>query len=392
MTPAARVQAGIEILDEIQAGKAAERALTGWSRRSRYAGSKDRAAVRDHVFDVMRCLRSFAALGGAQTGRGLMLGALRHAGTDPDSVFTGATYAPASLTDVEQAAGQAPQPGPEALDIPDWLWPRFSESLAEQTEACAQVLQTRAPVHLRVNLQKTDVSGAQERLLNDGVSTIPHSAATTALEITDGARRLRQSEAYQSGLVELQDAASQAVVEALPLRDGMRVLDYCAGGGGKALAMAARARIDLFAHDITPERMRDLPVRAARAGATVTAIATDEIAQAGPFDLVLCDAPCSGSGAWRRSPEGKWRLDEPGLNELCGIQGGILETASGLVTEDGLLAYATCSVLQDENQNQIDHFLKQNSEWRLAVQRQWTMQHGTDGFYAAHLTRDTSRT
>lgn len=392
MTPAARVQAAIEILDEIQAGKAAERALTGWSRRSRFAGSKDRAAVRDHVFDVMRCLRSFAALGGAQTGRGLMLGALRHAGMDADSVFTGATYAPASLTDTEQAAGRAPQPGPEALDIPDWLWPRFSESLAEQTEACAQALQTRAPVHLRVNLQKTAVSDAQERLLKDGIGTIPHSAATTALEITDGARRLRQSEAYQTGLVELQDAASQAVVETLPLQDGMRVLDFCAGGGGKALAMAARARIDLFAHDIAPERMRDLPARAARAGATVTAIDSNELEQAGPYDLVLCDAPCSGSGAWRRSPEGKWRLVESGLWELCRVQGEILETASGLVNEDGLLAYATCSVLQDENQNQIDHFLKQNSEWRLAVQRQWTMQHGTDGFYAAHLTRDAPRT
>ncbi|MDU9003720.1 RsmB/NOP family class I SAM-dependent RNA methyltransferase [Sedimentitalea todarodis] len=389
MTPAARVQAAIEILDEILAGKAAEQALTGWSRRSRYAGSKDRVAVRDHVFDVMRRMRSFAALGGARNGRGLMLGAMRHAGSDPETVFTGVAYAPAGLTDAERSAGQDPDPGPEALDIPDWLWPRFTESLSEESEACAKALQDRAPVHLRVNLAKGDVPQAQDRLLQDGIATISHPAASTALEITEGARRLRQSEAYQTGLVELQDAASQAVVEALPLRDGMRVLDYCAGGGGKALAMASRARVEIFAHDVAPDRMRDLPARAARAGATISAIPSSDLKQAGPFDLVLCDAPCSGSGAWRRAPEGKWRLDETGLQELCGIQVEILETVSGMVADDGLLAYATCSVLRDENQGQIERFLKQNGGWRLAVQQQWTMQHGTDGFYTAHLTRDT---
>ncbi len=389
MTPAARVQAAIGILDEIQAGKAAEQALTGWSRRSRYAGSKDRAAVRDHVFDVLRCLRSFAALGGAQTGRGLMLGALRHAGTDPDAVFTGGTYAPAPLTEAERSAGRGPHPGAEALDIPDWLWPRFCASLGEESDACARALQTRAPVQLRVNLNKTDLQGAQDHLLRDGIATVPHAAATTALEITEGARQLRQSQAYQTGLVELQDAASQAVVEALPLRDGMRVLDFCAGGGGKALAMAARARIDLFAHDVAPERMRDLPARAARAGATVKHLSSQELEQAAPFDVILCDAPCSGSGAWRRSPEGKWRLDETGLNALCGIQAEILDTTSAMLTEGGVLAYATCSVLDDENAGQMDRFLKQNAGWRLVVQKRWTMTQGTDGFFAAHLTRVT---
>ncbi|WP_424986588.1 RsmB/NOP family class I SAM-dependent RNA methyltransferase [Microbulbifer sp. S227A] len=388
MTPAARVQAAIEILDEIAAGKAAEQALTGWSRRSRYAGSKDRAAVRDHVFDVLRCRRSFAALGGGETGRGWMLGALRQAGIDPDTVFTGANYAPAMLSDAERGAGRAPAPGPEALDIPDWLWPRFHESLGEHGAACAGALQSRAPVHLRVNRRKAGIEEAQHSLLADGIATIPHAAASTALEITEGARRLRQSAAYQSGLVELQDAASQAVVEMLPLRDGLRVLDFCAGGGGKSLAMAAQAQLDLFAHDAAPERMGDLPARAARAGVTVNLIAGKALEQAAPFDIVLCDAPCSGSGAWRRSPEGKWRLDEAGLQELCRLQAEILDTASQLVASDGLLAYATCSVLRDENDDQMAHFLQQNPGWSLAVQRQWTMQHGTDGFFTAHLTRD----
>ncbi|MEY8831243.1 RsmB/NOP family class I SAM-dependent RNA methyltransferase [Sedimentitalea sp. XS_ASV28] len=390
MTPAARVQAAIEILDEIEAGKPAEQALTGWSRRSRYAGSKDRAAVRDHVFDALRCRRSFAALGGAQTGRGLMLGALRHAGIDPDTVFTGANYAPAVPDDQEREAGTALSAGPEALDIPDWLWPRFRNSLGAQSEDCARVLQSRAPVHLRVNHGKAGISDAQQSLLRDGITTIAHPAARSALEITDGARRLRQSAAYRAGMVELQDAASQAVVEMLLLRDGMRVLDFCAGGGGKSLAMAARARLKLFAHDAAPDRMADLPARAERAGVHVNLISGDDVEQVAPFDIVLCDVPCSGSGAWRRSPEGKWRLNEAALQRLGEVQAGILQTASRLVADDGVLAYATCSVLRDENDDQIERFLQQNAGWKRAVQRQWTMLDGTDGFFTAHLTRDVS--
>jgi 16S rRNA (cytosine967-C5)-methyltransferase len=388
MTPTARVQAAIEVLDEILGGKAAEQALTGWARRSRYAGSKDRAAVRDHVFDALRCLRSHAAWGGAQTGRGLMLGALRRSGADPDKVFSDQLHAPVPLSEQERAGGHEPEPGPEELDIPDWLWPDFSDSLGADAAACARALQSRAPVHLRVNQGKGDMAGARQSLLRDGIETAPHPAASTALVILDGARRVRQSTAYQSGLVELQDAASQAVVEALPLRDGMRVLDYCAGGGGKALAMASRARLRLFAHDAAPQRMRDLPVRAERAGVGVRILATEEVKREAPFDLILCDVPCSGSGAWRRSPEGKWRLSEAALRDVCRVQSKILDTVPGLLSEYGLLAYVTCSVLRRENQAQIDGFLARHEGWRLAFQRQWTMQQETDGFFAAHLTRD----
>lgn len=388
MTPAARVQAAIEILDEIVAGKPAEQALTGWARRSRFAGSKDRAAVRDHVFDALRCLRSHAARGGAGTGRGLMLGALRQAGVDPDTVFCAQPHAPAPLSQAERDGGRMPVPGAEQLDIPDWLWPRVLTSLDDNAESCARALQSRAPVHLRVNLIKTDVEAARQSLSKDGIETEPHPAATTALTIVDGARRLRQSDAYQNGMVELQDAASQAVVETLPLRDGMRVMDYCAGGGGKALAMAALARISLFAHDAFPRRMNDLTKRAERAGVDVRILATDALAREAPFDLILCDVPCSGSGAWRRAPEGKWRLDESGLQRLCDIQSEILETVPALLSRNGVLAYATCSFLRDENHARIRQFLTRNEGWRLAFERQWSLREETDGFYAAHLTRD----
>ncbi|GHG94865.1 RsmB/NOP family class I SAM-dependent RNA methyltransferase [Pseudodonghicola xiamenensis] len=388
MTPAARVAAAIEILDAIRAGSAAEQALTGWARRSRFAGSKDRAAVRDHVFDALRARRSLAALGGAETGRGLMLGLCRRDGIDPGTLFTGEGHAPAPLSTEELAVGRAPAPGPEAMDIPDWLWPVFSESLGERAEAAARVLQSRAPVHLRVNLAKASRQDAIAALAADGVTCVPHPAAETALEVIEGARAIRNSAAYLDGRVELQDAASQAVVAALPLRDGMRVLDYCAGGGGKTLALGARARLSLFAHDAAPRRMRDLPARADRAGLRVTLLDGDEVGRKAPYDLVLCDVPCSGSGSWRRAPEGKWLLTPEGLDQLNATQDQILDRAAGLVAPQGMLAYATCSQLDRENGERIDAFLARHPGWRCDWRRSWPVEGGTDGFFAAHLTRD----
>ncbi|QDI75754.1 MULTISPECIES: RsmB/NOP family class I SAM-dependent RNA methyltransferase [Leisingera] len=386
MTPAARLQAAIEILDQVLAGEPAEKALTSWGRRSRFAGSKDRAAVRDHVFTALRCLRSHAAQGGARSGRGLILGALRDAGQDPDEVFTGQGHAPAPLTGAERQLPPPPE-GAEALDIPDWLWPAFSASLGAEAEAAAQALRRRAPVHLRVNTARGTLQQAQEALAADGIATRPHPAAAAALEVSEGARKLRNAKAYADGLVELQDAASQAVVEQLPLADGMSVLDYCAGGGGKSLAMAARARIRLHAHDADPKRMKDLPERAARAGASVTLLSPADAARTGPFDLVLCDVPCSGSGSWRRAPEGKWRLTPEGLRALQETQLEILRTAAGLTAPGGTLAYATCSMLQAENTQQVQTFIGENPEWSLAAEQSWQVQDGTDGFYVAVLTR-----
>lgn len=391
MTPAARVAAAIEVLDRYLGGIPAEQALTGWARGARYAGSGDRAAVRDHVFDAIRRLRSDAALGGTGTGRGLMLGALRRFGGDPDAVFTGGKYAPAGLSDEERRAGHVPCGPGERFDFPDWLWPQFSVGLGAEAETAARALQSRAQVHLRVNLVMGDRPAAIAALARDGVICSAHPLAETVMLVTEGSRRIRQSTAYRNGLVELQDAASQAVVETLPLRDGMRVLDYCAGGGGKALAMAARARLSLYAHDIDPGRMRDLPDRAKRAGVKVTPLDTGELAGVAPFDLVLCDAPCSGSGAWRRSPQGKWALTGERLDELVNNQGGIMRLGAGLTARDGVLAYATCSLLAVENDNQIAAFLGENPGWRANWQQSWPVQAGADGFFAAHLTREVSR-
>ncbi|EEX10838.1 NOL1/NOP2/sun family protein [Ruegeria lacuscaerulensis ITI-1157] len=385
MTPAARVQAAIEILDEILSGTPAEKALTGWARRSRFAGSKDRAAIRDHVFDAVRCMRSYAARGGAMTGRGLMLGALRATGEDPEQVFTGDRHAPAPVQDHE--VGRAFATVAEAHDIPEWLWPIFERSLGEDATAAAAALQKRAPVHLRVNLAKTDVTGAVDALWREGIGVRSHPACQTALEVIQGTRKVSASKAYKDGLVELQDAASQAVVAELDLQPGMRVLDYCAGGGGKALALAAAKGVQVFAHDVNPARMRDLPVRAQRAGVSITILGPHEVSTSGPFDVVLTDAPCSGSGAWRRAPAGKWALSPDRLDQLPRLQLEILHQASNLVAQTGTLAYATCSVLDVENDRVVDAFLQECAEWRQVFRNAWQVAHGTDGFYSAHLTR-----
>lgn len=387
MTPAARVQAAIEILDDVKSGTPAEQALTRWARQSRYAGSGDRAEVRDHVFSALRCLRSFAALGGADTGRGLMIGLLRKQSVDLDTIFCGLGYGPVVLSEEERDSGKPSGIDAERLDVPDWLWPLFQSALGEDAEVVAAMLQHRAPIHCRVNLAKGNVDAAIAQLAEDGVISVAHPTTATALTITKGNRRIRNSAAYETGLVELQDAGSQSVVDILPLKDGMRVLDYCAGGGGKALAMAARAKLDLFAYDLVPQRMKDLPERADRANAQISVLASEDIADTGLFDLVLCDAPCSGSGSWRRAPQAKWDLTPERLRELENIQNDILEKASKLTAEDGVLVYVTCSVLQEENEESVNRFLSTNPNWKISHQSTLPLTQDSDGFFTTHLTR-----
>jgi 16S rRNA (cytosine967-C5)-methyltransferase len=386
MTPAARYAAAIEILDTILAGTAAEKALTNWARSNRFAGSGDRYALRDIVFDVLRCKRSFASLGGAETGRGLILGALCSAGVPPESVFSGAGYAPAALSAEELAAGTPPSEL-AALDCPDWLAPELERSHKANFAAIMQSLQSRAPVFLRVNLRKASLQQAAQSLADEGIVTQPCALAKTALEVTENPRKVQNSVAFQTGLVELQDAASQAIVEMLPLVAGSRVLDYCAGGGGKSLAMAGLCSAHYFAHDIAPARMKDLPVRAKRAGVSIDMITTAALPNAAPFDLVFADAPCSGSGSWRRAPEAKWALTKERLAELCKIQLDVLTKASHLVRKNGVLSYATCSLLQVENEDQVNAFLAKSPGWVLRSQRMLTPLDGGDGFYIAILKK-----
>lgn len=381
MTPAARLAAAIEVLDPILSGQAPEVVLTNWGRANRYAGSGDRAAIRDVVYDALRCRASFAALGGGLSGRGLVLGGLRAAGADVGALFSGEGHAPAPVTDRDK--GQEPH-GYDALDCPSWLGTRLEAALGADFTPTLRALQSRAPVFLRVNLARTTREDAVAVLAEEGIATTPVSWVHTALEVTDNARKVQTSTAYQTGLVELQDASSQAVVAGLYLTPNFKVLDYCAGGGGKALALAARGA-KVWAHDAYPARMSDLPQRSARAGQRI--MITAQPAETKPYDVVLTDVPCSGSGSWRRDPSGKWALSEARLEELRALQAQIMDEAAPLVRHGGTLAYATCSLLGEENEAQVEAFLGRHSGWVTKTQRRFSPLSGGDGFFLATLTR-----
>lgn len=391
MTPAARLAAAIEILDSVLSGESAERVLTNWARANRFAGAKDRAAVRDHVFDAVRCLRSYAWLGGAgtqrPTGRQLILGALKAQGGDPDTLFGQARYAPSALTEEERAAAPAlsDAPPPVQYDCQDWMLEAYTDSLGDAVPETLNKMRRRSPVFLRVNRRKATVSYAIDALAEDGIEARPHPLSETALEVTQKHRAVGRSQAYLTGLVELQDAGSQAITDMLPLADGMRVLDYCAGGGGKSLAMGARADLEIDAYDLDFGRMQDIAPRASRAGITIRPLHGGEIGS--DYDLVLCDAPCSGSGAFARSPQGKWALTPARLCELQDIQSDILDRAAGLVRQGGTLAYATCSLLDAENAGQVAGFLARNPAFEEVRARTVSPLEGGDGFYMSLLKK-----
>ena len=382
MTPAARIAAAIDVLDAIVSGKPSEQALTAWGRANRYAGSKDRAAVRDHVFEAVRNMRLYACLGGAATGRGLMLGSLVAKGIDPAEMFTAEGYAPSVLEDDEHPPVAPDVAAAVAANLPDWIYEKLKDDLGEAVDETAAMLSQRAPVGLRVNTLKSTLRDVSNTLKDIGIDAEASPLSQTALVVDGKVRGLRNSPAFQDGWFEFQDAASQALVQEIPLFDGDRVLDYCAGGGGKTLALAARLKGPVQAHDANERRMKDLPDRAKRAGATVQIGDPD-----GVYDVVLCDVPCSGSGAWRRAPDGKWALTEQSLEALTQTQDDILETAAGYVAPNGHLIYATCSIFRDENEHRVEAFLTRNSAWSLGLERRFDVSASHDGFYTAHFKR-----
>ncbi|MEJ6398777.1 RsmB/NOP family class I SAM-dependent RNA methyltransferase [Yoonia sp. 208BN28-4] len=381
MTPAARVAAAIEIIDTILAGDPAEKALTGWARGNRFAGAKDRAAIRDHVFDVLRQKRSLTVAAGASDGRSLMIALCKVQGLPLEQLFSGEGYGPPALKDTETSPNH-PVPDPhDAVDVPEWLWPYWSESLGDQAAAVGRVQQQRAPVFLRVNARQAQIDHAIDALAADGIDAIPHPSVATCLRVVTNPRRIKTSAAYQTGLVELQDAASQAAMLRLNVPKDARVLDYCAGGGGKALAIAALHDCSVTAHDISQERMRDIPARSDRAGIHIDLAANDSLKGADPFDLVLCDAPCSGSGTWRRTPDAKWTFTPEKLQLYNDLQREVLMKSASFTKPGGQVAYMTCSVLRSENDAIVDSFLETHGDWVSCDSVSLLPSDDWDGFY-----------
>lgn len=395
MTPAARLSAAISVLDHILDGQGAEAALTAWARASRFAGSSDRHAIRDVVFSALRCKRSFAALGGGMTGRGLVLGGLRDGGLSAgeiDALFSGQGHAPDVIGPADQP--RAPTAG-EALDLPDWLIDAAGQGMGDDLPPdlprAAPALRHRAPVFLRANPARASRADLAAALALQGVQTQVIPNLNYGLEVIEGERKIALLDLYSEGWFELQDASSQRVIEALDLPAKGRVLDYCAGGGGKILSIAAHAhgnkQLSCHAHDANPRRMADLPARAARAGARIEIL--QNLPKDAQFDLILTDVPCSGSGSWRRDPQGKWALTPDRLAQVLQVQAQILDAAALHLSPHGRLVYSTCSVLAPENEGQISAFLARAPQFRCTQMQRFGLTDGTggDGFFLAELIR-----
>lgn len=385
MKEGARVQAAIAVLERVLlSGEAADRALHAWGRANRFAGAKDRRAIADHVYAALRSgsgldARAAAVAGLLASGRDLAAVAM---------LFNGEGYAPAPLTAAELEAFGRERPAA------DWLMPSLRRAFGDGAEAEIAALATRAPLDLRVNTLKSTPEQALSALAEDGIVAEPFEPCATALRVVAGSVDVESSGAYRAGLVEIQDAGSQIVCGLAGVRPGMAVLDLCAGGGGKSLALAAAMRNEgrVLATDIAPVRLKRLKPRAVRAGATIVEtrlLPEDWLTQGFPdgetFDRVVVDAPCSGSGTWRRNPETRLRLTPARLAELAVLQGMLLDAAVPLVRAGGLLLYITCSVLPEEGEDVVEALLARTPGLALdrPVRRLSPVRTGTDGFFAA---------
>jgi 16S rRNA (cytosine967-C5)-methyltransferase len=369
VTPGARLQAAIEILDALASSdQPADRALKAWGQAHRFAGSGDRRAIADRVYAV---LREKGRLGGGD-GRALVLASLRYLDRLPAeeiaNLFDGARFSPAPLSDAERATLESGADA-EALGLPGFLEEELRQTFGHDwREEAEALLRGRARVDVRVNTLKVAVEKA--RAASPPSSPTPLSAAGLRFE---GSPDLQNSPQFEAGWFEVQDEGSQlaAFLAAGGARPGLWV-DYCAGGGGKTLALAAAAAHDdgnLVACDVDQRRLDAIRPRLQRAGVVAELRRLREDGEgvddlSGKASLVLVDAPCSASGTWRRRPEAAWRLNEAELNRLNQLQTDILERAAALVVSGGRLAYVTCSVLDCENGEVVRAFAERRPDYK----------------------------
>lgn len=391
MTPGARAQAAIELLDDIiaaarEGGAAADTLISRYFKTRRYAGSKDRRAVRDLVYAAIR-----RAGERPESGRAALLGL---ATDDPAlaGAFTGDPHTPAPILPGEPVAA--------AGTAPAWLVDALSSSL-EAHELPA--LLDRAPLDLRVNRLKT----TREAVLEALPEAVPGRHSGNAVRLTEGVA-VEALPIWGDGWIEIQDEGSQLIAAACVARPGMTVVDLCAGAGGKTLALAAEmeGKGRLIACDADRNRLARLAPRAERAGAKMIETrlldggreAAALVDLVGRADVVLVDAPCSGTGTWRRNPEARWRLTPERIERVTALQAWLADIAAELVRPGGALAYAVCSLLDAEGRGQADRFLSRHAGWVAEEPFSAGRTHGagrlltpyadeTDGFFVARLMR-----
>jgi 16S rRNA (cytosine967-C5)-methyltransferase len=427
LTPAARIAAAIDLLEVIEGApkRPADAVANDFFRSRRYIGSGDRRAVSERVWTVLRTRRRLGWWLGEtrQSARLLVAASLLLEGWAKAGVaqaFSGGQFAPLPLSGAENGvlsriAGHTLNHPTMAdavrLEVPDWLLAslaaRFGADLAGEMAALAEP----APLDMRVNLLKCDREQARMALAAEGWEAEPMKLSPWGLRI-DGRRPVTSGPAFQSGLVEIQDEGSQLVAAMVAAAPGMRVVDWCAGAGGKTLALAGmmQNRGQIVACDVSAPRLDGAVRRLRRAGVHNVERHLVEAGdkwlkrRAGTFDRVLVDAPCTGTGTWRRNPDARLRLKPADLAELLPKQASILDTAQSLVRTGGRLVYATCSLLEEENEAQVTGFLLRHPAFRIVPLAQaWPLdapppnsgdflsltpaRHGTDGFFTAVLER-----
>lgn len=435
MTPGAHVQAAIEVLDALYAAWQANKKLpvdalfADYFKARRYIGSKDRGAISELVY---YCLRNGGALEwhieqagkAANPRRVVMLGVLFMRGLDLDAMkalFNWQKYCPTLLTDAEiglvqrvegQSLVQDGMPDAARYNYPDWMDGRLKDAFGEGLGEAMHGLNEQAPIDLRVNLLKCkDRSDLILALDADGYFGVPTPLSPLGVRLK---KRLPafNTKAFKDGLYEMQDEGSQIVAQLVAARPGQKVIDFCAGAGGKTLAIAAQMQNKgrVLAWDVSENRLEQMRKRLRRAGVSNVQmhVLRDERdpfvkRHAGTADWVMVDAPCSGSGTWRRNPDLKWRFTLEDLQEIKATQQRILQSASRLLAPKGKLVYVTCSVFNDENIWQIKQFLGDNPSFRVvSPEKVWDKlthtadgigpviqlsphKEGTDGFFAAIL-------
>ncbi|MFT9180013.1 MAG: RsmB/NOP family class I SAM-dependent RNA methyltransferase [Zymomonas mobilis] len=403
MIPQARVEAAIELLDQIiqavrDEGSAADRLISQYFKTRRYAGSKDRAAIRSLIYRAIREIGDCPI-----NGRAAMI-QLAQNDAELALLFDGSMRAPAPISDKEFAeAAKISQKNTSLL--PAWLAEKMAASDIDTAEQNA--LLGRAPLDIRFNPHLTDIDTVLAAFPEGQViSGLPY-----AVRLPEGTK-VDQSPLWKSGAIEIQDAGSQWASSICQAQLGMKVIDLCAGAGGKSLALASdmlannnAAKLDLIACDTDRNRLSRLQPRAERAklppieqrllNPKQENKALGDLAH--QADLVLIDAPCSGSGTWRRNPEARWRLNPTRLQRVIDTQSHLLDVASQLVRPNGYLVYVVCSVLDDEGANQITDFLNRHPDWTVEnpdIQaghlrgdgRRFTvLQDKSDGFFVSRL-------
>jgi 16S rRNA (cytosine967-C5)-methyltransferase len=425
MTPGARVAATIELLDLLdKTREATSVVINAYFRQRRYAGSKDRRAISDRTYEV---LRHRARLEWWIGNAGLKLSSRARLIADlcadqeaeVETLFSGEGHSPAVLNEAEQALAAKDisltspnMPADVALEVPPWLSTDLKESLGEGAAGELEALNQPASVDLRINILKADRTTVQETLSNQGLESTPTPYSPVGLRLS-GPTGLQNTEAFKKGDFEIQDEGSQIASLLCDAQPGMAVADVCAGAGGKALALAGtmngQGLVD--ACDISAKRLSKMGARLTRSGAEI--VRSHVLGQEGEdwfaehqsgYDRVLVDAPCSGSGTWRRDPLAKWRLRPKELDAYVTQQTEILRQASALVKSGGRLIYVTCSLLSREGEDQIKKFLAATPGFKaMSAEQLWPQissrpfpgpgpylrlspaKTGTDGFFIAIL-------